>query len=262
MSEEIVLRLPRSDSPGDYVLVNVIPQSVSPLDLKLVATEGEAPYVGSGKAQYYMFLLAKVADKPCLVTQSVMKNMRTKNYQGDDEEWQDLIAWVFLRKGLEGSKAKALIGLETVAAIDSASLTITLRKNISGITQRLGTTTLKQNDSQAIELFDWAGTAVAATTALEGEVASLSAKYHDQQETLAKLSGQLEDLIKAKEEHENELLQKFTELLNAKKLKIRDQQRLLAGAKVDPDKGNLVLRRTTWEADFVFSRTSEGNQTL
>lgn len=51
---------------------------------------------------------------------------------------------------------------------------------------------------------------------------------------MAKLSAELDDLVKAKKEHENELLQKFAELLNTKKLKIRDQQRLLSDAKVDP----------------------------
>jgi len=197
-----------------------------------------------------------------LVTHSALTKIRTKNYQGDDEEWQNLIAWVFLRKRLETREADSLLGLETVATIDGPLLTITLRKNISGITQRLGTITLKQDDSQAIELFEWAGTAVAATTALESEVASLSAKYHDQQEALAKLNGQLEGLIKAKEEHENELLQKFMELLNAKKLKIRDQQRLLTGAKVDMSKGKLVSSRTTCLADFVLSGTCKGYQRL
>lgn len=52
MSDEIVLRIPRSDRHGDYVLVNVVPRESSPLDLKLIATEGEAPYVGSGKLWY------------------------------------------------------------------------------------------------------------------------------------------------------------------------------------------------------------------
>jgi len=49
MSDEIVLRIPRSDRHGEYVLVNVVPRESSLLDLKLIATEGEAPYVGSGK---------------------------------------------------------------------------------------------------------------------------------------------------------------------------------------------------------------------
>ena len=37
-------------------------------------------------------------------------------------------------------------------------------------------------------------------------------------------------------EYEQELLEKFSLLLNEKKLKIRDQQRLLAGSRVDPRK--------------------------
>ena len=69
---------------------------------------------------------------------------------------------------------------------------------------------------------------------LEIEVQALSIKYDEQSKTIEKLNQQLEDLIQAKKEHEDALLEKFRELLNSKKLKIRDQQRLLAGAKVDP----------------------------
>lgn len=66
----------------------------------------------------------------------------------------------------------------------------------------------------------------------------LDAKLAEQIENNRKLHEQLKALIEAKAEHENALLQKFTELLNAKKLKIRDQQRLLATAKVDSEKGD------------------------
>lgn len=40
--------------------------------------------------------------------------------------------------------------------------------------------------------------------------------------------------MKAKKSHQDEMLRKFAALLNTKKLKIRDQQRLLAHARVDP----------------------------
>ena len=43
-SEEHVIRLPRIDSEGEYVLVNVIANGSRPLDLRLQATEGENPY--------------------------------------------------------------------------------------------------------------------------------------------------------------------------------------------------------------------------
>lgn len=44
----------------------------------------------------------------------------------------------------------------------------------------------------------------------------------------------MEDLVKGKEEHEDILIRKFAELLNEKKLKIREQNRLLVTAKPDP----------------------------
>lgn len=47
MNREIILRIPRSDSEGEFVLVNVSSQGSSDLDVKLLATEGESPYVTS-----------------------------------------------------------------------------------------------------------------------------------------------------------------------------------------------------------------------
>jgi hypothetical protein len=54
---------------------------------------------------------------------------------------------------------------------------------------------------------------------------------------ITRLEEQLQGLVDEKLAHANALLQKFADLLNSKKLKIRDQQRLLAGAKVDPSTG-------------------------
>ncbi|KAI9873808.1 MAG: hypothetical protein M1830_010587 [Pleopsidium flavum] len=240
MVTDLILRLSRSDSLGDYVLVHVSTNGASPLDLKLIATEGEAPYVGS-------------------VKQASTIQIQTKNYQGSDEEWNNMLSWIFLRRRLEGRNAEALLGLETVASIAGTKLTITLRKNIGGITQRLGIITLEQDESQAVELFEWAGKAVEASTTLETEVASLSARYRTQQETLAQLNHQLENLIRAKAEHEDVLLEKFMELINAKKLKIRDQQRLLAGAKVEPDKAGRVrdARGSTKSREPAASRSGK-----
>jgi hypothetical protein len=66
----------------------------------------------------------------------------------------------------------------------------------------------------------------------------------------------LEDLIAAKATHENELLKKFCDLLNEKKSKIRDQQRLLASAKVDPVKIRAVqaARKTSKPREAGASR--------
>lgn len=124
--------------------------------------------------------------------------------------------------------------LETVAAVSGGSLLIHFRNNISGITQKLGEIELKQDDREEIELFGWCGTAVQRGIEQEAEIQDLTAKYEEQSKTMEKLSQHLEDLVVAKRSHEGALLEKFRELLNTKKLKVRDQQRLLAGAKVDP----------------------------
>ena len=124
--------------------------------------------------------------------------------------------------------------LETIATIAGDSLALTFRHNISGITQKLGEIVFKKDESQEIDITSWASTAVLRANELESEVQDLTVKYDEQSKTIEKLNQQLEDLVQAKKEHEDALLEKFRELLNSKKLKIRDQQRLLAGAKVDP----------------------------
>ncbi|KAI9699352.1 MAG: hypothetical protein M1836_002963 [Candelina mexicana] len=209
-----VLRFSRSDATDDsFVLVQITPDGPSLLDLKLIATEGENPFVGT-------------------VRQNRLHKLRAKNYDGNGDDWEMLVARALHRDEVNAGQSKA--GLEVVSSVGDGQLTITIRKNIGGITQRLGTINLKQDDEQAVELFDWTGIATSATASAEDKLATLTSRYQDQETTISKLSKQLEDLIKAKQEHENALLEKFRELLNAKKRKIRDQQRLLADAKVNP----------------------------
>lgn len=103
--------------------------------------------------------------------------------------------------------------------------------------QRLGTIELKE--TVADDDFLWDGLAAGAKLNAEARqhVNDLDAKLAEQIENNRKLQEQLKELIAAKEESEIQMLQKFTELLNAKKSKIRDQQRVLATAMVDEDKG-------------------------
>ena len=92
---------------------------------------------------------------------------------------------------------------------------------------RLGTITLHLNESQEIQLFDWAGQAVQAATAACEEAVSSKRRQWGQSQMIANLQGQLDDLVQAKDEHETLLLEKFQALLDSKKAKIRDQQRHL-----------------------------------
>ncbi|KAL9126112.1 MAG: hypothetical protein Q9217_004786 [Psora testacea] len=176
---EHVLRIPRSDSEGEHVLINVSSNGPKPLDIKILATEGQKPYAITKK-------------------------------------------------------------LEVVASISDSQLGIIFRKNIEGILQRFGELTLHIDEYLEIDTVRWAHIAAQRSDVLEEEVQGLMACYNSQSLMIQKLNQQLDDLITAKHEHEISLLQKFRDLLNAKKLKIRDQQRLLAGAKVDPKQATQV----------------------
>ncbi|KAK1062427.1 hypothetical protein LTR74_010266 [Friedmanniomyces endolithicus] len=171
-----VLRIRRTDSDREHILVQVIPSGNKALDLKLVASENEHVY-------------------PATITESKVKALQASNYSGDLDEWKTILRYILLRHQPASPLPDALQGLEMVAALS---------------------------------------TAVSLSDGLRDQLDTLQASAELQREQVARLNRQLDELVKAKKEHEDELLQKFAALLNAKKLKIRDQQRLLAGAKVDP----------------------------
>ncbi|EFE34509.1 uncharacterized protein ARB_06910 [Trichophyton benhamiae CBS 112371] len=212
MSQDSILRIPRSDSSGDYALIKVSKSGASDLDLQLVGTEGETPYVGS-------------------LTSSGIKKLRAKNYRGDDDEWAGILSYSFDRIPESSANAEWISGLEVLAAVqgdgdeENKELHIALRKRIDSIT----------DDEQAIELYEWTGMAVSKAKALEQQVSNLQSKYREAEDTINKLKAQLEDFIETKNRHDEQLIGKFVGLLNEKKSKIRSQQRLLTKAKENPD---------------------------
>ncbi|CAI7600160.1 unnamed protein product [Penicillium manginii] len=218
MSSPHVLRFDRSDEQGSFILVHLVHASESSLDLTLTATEGEGAYAAS-------------------IKYSQLKDLRSKSYQGSDAEWTQVIRRI-LGQSTEDETTSSF-KLEATANItesaDGNQITITIRKRVQDITQRLGTIILKESDAE-IELFEWAGIAAARNRTLEQEASSLNARYQDAADTVQKLTQQLDELVQAKAQHENQLMANFTQLLNEKKLKIRNQQRLLASATADPDK--------------------------
>jgi len=102
--------------------------------------------------------------------------------------------------------------------------------------QKLGSLSLQQNDEQGIELFDWSNLAVTRADILEQRFNSLLDRFRTAEDTIALLNKQLEEFISLKTEHDQQLISDFAQLLNEKKLKIRNQQRLLASAQVDTEK--------------------------
>ena len=134
---------------------------------------------------------------------------------------------------IRGSEASCLEKVEVRANLLGDQLSVTFRNNISGITQKLGEIVLEKDETEELDIVRWAGTAVERSNKLEEEVRDLTFRYDEQSKRAEKLNDQLETLIKAKAEHEESLLRSFRDLLNTKKLKIRDQQRLLASAEID-----------------------------
>ena len=141
-----------------------------------------------------------------------------------------------LHRRVQEAEANPVEKLEMVATIAGDVLALHFRDNISEITQKLGELVLKQDEAQEIDAISWCGTAVQRSLSLDVEVRDLRAKYDEQSQTIKQLNKQLEDFIDSKKMHEDSLLEKFRELLNAKKLKIRDQQRLLVHAKATPNR--------------------------
>ncbi|KAJ5794435.1 hypothetical protein N7457_001034 [Penicillium paradoxum] len=222
LTEPRVLRFPRSDEIGAFVLVHVSRTSPAPLDLTLTATEGESPYIS-------------------LLKQTRLKELRAKNYQGSNNEWIKIVSFILGQSSAPPDESDWGTVLEASANVsgsdeDNKELVITIRKRVQTITQRLGTLILKQNDEQAVELFEWTGLTAVRAHRLEEQVSRLTSRHQIAEETIHRLNEQLEELMRAKAQHENRLMANFVQVLNEKKLKIRNQQRLLTSATVDATK--------------------------
>lgn len=163
-----------------------------------------------------------------------MSKLRDKRNQLSDDQWENVLHSTLLQRRIRRPEASDLEKLEVFATLAGDQLSIIFRNNISGITQKLGEVIFKKDESQELDITTWTGTAVERANGLDRELQGLTSQYDEQSKKMVKLNDQLEDLIKAKIQHEASLLQNFRELLNIKKLRVRDQQRLLAGAKVDP----------------------------
>lgn len=205
-----LVRFPREDS-NDFVLLLSQQTGLAVLDLRLVATDGQNPFTTDLK-------------------QNALNRLRSSQFRGPDQEWVAIVKAI-----LCPSPDDPLIqGLEAVASVTADAITVSIQKNITGIIQRLGSISLTLNEEEPIELFDWAGIAAQTANDHRNQLLTIQQSMETQRATIQRLTAQLDDLVAVKKLHEDELLNKFTALLNSKKLKIRDQQRLLAHAKVDP----------------------------
>lgn len=214
MSLSHVLRIARSDDDdSSFVLVHVTPSSAKntkPLDVKLVATEGENPYVVA-------------------LQHAAIADLKVPGSQCSPSEWEQILESVLLER-------QVLDDIQLTAAVRSDRVQITVRKKAQGITQRLGIITLqKDEDEEDSDVTQWCSIAIESREGLKEELASARAKAQELEQAVSALSSQLEELINAKRDHEAALLDKFRLLLNEKKAKIREQQDIIRHANLDPD---------------------------
>ncbi|KAI1364487.1 hypothetical protein F5Y08DRAFT_209975 [Xylaria arbuscula] len=212
MAELPVLRFPISGQDNGSFLVEVSSNGSRPLDIKLIGSESTAVFVIK------------------------LRHKKVVDYKADpghctDEEWEQILTSTFV-------DLKPVPDIEIRADVqsDGSSVTLSFRKNIQGITQRLGSINLDENDRTEISPFDWCVSAIESRVKVTEELAAATAKIDSLQHSIEELKAQLEEFISTKEEDETEMLEKFQDLLNSKKLKIRQQLRLLAAANVDPKK--------------------------
>jgi septal ring factor EnvC (AmiA/AmiB activator) len=83
------------------------------------------------------------------------------------------------------------------------------------------------------------GLTLSLTDKLSQQLATLTSQLSTAEQSIQDLKSSLDDLTASKKEHENRLITNFALVLNEKKQKIRNQQRLLEAAKVDPERGML-----------------------
>ncbi|KAK8258030.1 hypothetical protein IWZ00DRAFT_31529 [Phyllosticta capitalensis] len=215
-----LLRLRRTDvdaqDQDDFVLVSVQAIGPQPLDLKLIGTESENVYATSIRHKKIKDLQLRPA------------------YKGSDAEWEAILKHVLLKSDEPSHGPTGLDDIEIISAVSDGRINLTLRKNIAGVTQRIGAIRLPEDNDTEISLFHWAGDAVLREDAERREKKAAQATVVTKENECRKYKGQCENFTKVKPNHETAILAKTTTMMNAKKLKIRDLQRLLACAKVDP----------------------------
>ncbi|KAL7795266.1 hypothetical protein V8C37DRAFT_375001 [Trichoderma ceciliae] len=204
MTTPRVIKLPRDDDESAYALIQVTQRGSKPLDVKLVGTEGEAPYMASLKHD-------RVA------------SLRVTNCPVSESEWQTILQSLFELQPAADIQATASIKNET-------SLSITVRKRVQGITQRLGSIELKYDEDEGIELFKWCAESIDDLAQSNVALAEATAHAKELGATVTELKAQLDELLTSKQDDETALLLKFRDVLNEKKVKIREQQKVLAAA--------------------------------
>lgn len=195
------------------VVVEVIPNGSRPLDVRLLGCEGENVYQAN-------------------IHHDKIAHLKKSTSKGSDDGWETILSYFLLQHQPKVDQAGILEGIRMVYSINGNELEISIRRDVSGIKVTLGDISLRYVEEE-INPFEWAQKSALAHSSALAELSSLTIELKKRQDAADQLTAQLEDFIKAKNEAETAMLQQFMVLLNEKKRKIRDQSRILAGAKVD-----------------------------
>ena len=104
--------------------------------------------------------------------------------------------------------------------------------------QRLGAITIPAIPGGELNVLDWCATAADAAAECKKAASESLQKTESLESEVRSLQDQLEELIKAKSEDETTLLMKFRDLLNEKKVKIREQQKVIASSNTAAAEGD------------------------
>lgn len=200
-----ILRIPRSDDTSSFVLLNITPTSTdSPtLNGKIAGTDGSSAFI--------------LQLKPALAARA-----RAAKAACSEEEWTTILKSTLL----DGLMPK---DVEITATVDGEKeIQVVFRKTFQGgLKQRLGSLNLKGDADEEIELFEWCG-AMAKQAAEQGKA------LQQEKQKLGKLVKETQDLVKAKEEAEKEVIGKCMRLVNSKKEKIQELRARLSHYEGDP----------------------------
>ncbi|KAK8038711.1 hypothetical protein PG993_007122 [Apiospora rasikravindrae] len=218
MTRSRILRLPCGDAESGNFVLEAISNGSKPLDLLIRGTDGASAF--ETKTRHNRIKEFKAANAPC-----------------SEAEWEQILLAILVDP--QGATRAQDIEIKVELSSDE-EVTLHFRKNIQGIAQRLGTIKLKEldetEDNPGISPFDWCIQILEDHEKVVQEVGATKALANELEQSVEELKGQLENLLKAKESDESVLLEKFRDLLNEKKLKIRQQQKLIESAEVDPEK--------------------------
>lgn len=168
-----------------------------------------------------------------------LEKLRSANYDGTPAEWSDILHHVLIPNIPTGLPESLLDTLEVTCTVSEKNLkpylSVTIRQSVEGITHKFGSIEFRQDpDVNSIDMFSWVNQTVEGRDKLAAELKSSKSRIEKAEESVKALQKELQELIRVKEEHEMQLLSKFTLLLNEKKLRIRAQQRQIANARFAP----------------------------